>query len=93
MPHKLIIKPEADIELFEALEWYEKQQKGLGSRLYKEFSEIFEDITMYPEHFQKKYRDFRIRYTKKFSYGIHYTFENDVIYVHAILHTSRKSRD
>ncbi|MFD2726213.1 type II toxin-antitoxin system RelE/ParE family toxin [Hyunsoonleella rubra] len=90
MPHKLIIKPEAEIELIEALEWYEKKQTGLGRKLYLEFDTIFEDIATRPEHFQKRYRDIRVRFTRTFNFGIHYTFENDTMFVHAIWHTSRK---
>ncbi|MDO5968667.1 type II toxin-antitoxin system RelE/ParE family toxin [Flavivirga aquimarina] len=92
MPHKLIIKPEAELELVEVLEWYEEQLAGLGSRLFQEFNEVFDEITTNPEYFQKKYRNIRIRYTYKFNYGVHYTVEKDTVYVHAILHTSRKPR-
>ena len=61
MPHKLIIKPKAELELIEALEWYETQKNGLGTRLYKEINSIFEAIALNPEHFQKKYKNIRIR--------------------------------
>jgi hypothetical protein len=92
MPHRLIIKLEAELELVEALEWYEEQLTGLGSKLFQELNEVFDEIALNPNHFQKKYRNIRIRYTYKFKYGVHYTVEGDIIYVHAILHTSRKPR-
>lgn len=73
MPLKLVVKPEAELELVEALEWYEEQLAGLGSKLYQEFNIVFEEIQHNPEYFQKKYRNVRIRYTQKFNYGVHYT--------------------
>ena len=62
MPHELIIKPEAELELVEALEWHEKQLKGLGIRLFQEFNAVFDEIVTNPEYFQKKYGNIRIRY-------------------------------
>lgn len=89
MPYKIIIKPEAEQEFREALFWYNTQKPDLESKLFIEISEVLDDISKYPEHFQKRYKSIRIRFTKKFKYGIHYTFEVNVIYVHAIYHTSR----
>jgi len=81
------------LKLIQALEWYEEQFKGLGNRLFQEISIIFDEIADNPEHFQKKYRDIRIRYTYKFNYGVHYTVEKHTVYIHAILHNSRKPRE
>lgn len=92
MPHKLVIKPEAELELVDALDWYDEQVPGLGNRLFQEFNVLFDEIIANPEHFQKKYRNIRIRYTYKFNYGVHYIIEKDTVYVLAILHTSRKPR-
>jgi len=91
--YNLIVKPEAEAELTEALEWYSNRHKtGLEVELYNEISKVLEYIALYPEHFQKKYRNIRIRFTEKFKYGIHYIVEENTIFVLAILHTSRKPR-
>ena len=42
-----------------------------------------------PELFQEKYRKTRVRYLKKFPFGIHYTLKDQIIVVLAVLHTSR----
>jgi len=90
MAYKLVIKPDAEKELREALVWYDLQRDGLGSELYYEILEIMEKIKSNPNHFQKRYKDFRISFTKRFKYGVHYTVEGEVVYVHAILHTSKR---
>jgi hypothetical protein len=36
MAHNLIVKPEAEFELVEAIEWYEEQLPGLGRKLFQE---------------------------------------------------------
>ena len=92
MGYNLTIRPEADIEISEALLWHEDQQVGLGLSLSREFREVINDIKEYPEHSQKRYRNIHIRFTKRFRYGIHYIIEENSIYVLAVLHTSRKPR-
>lgn len=93
MAYELIIKPEAEVELREALDWYEEKGAGLELALYQEVVEVLDDISTNPEFYQRRYKNIRIRFTKKFSYGIHYTMEGNYIFVHAILHTSRKPRE
>ena len=93
MAFSIIVKPEAEQELIEALEWYEGKQPELEAELFNEISNVLDYIVIYPEHFQKRYRNIRIRFTKRFKYGIHYTIEENTIFVHAILHTSREPRD
>lgn len=90
MPFKLIVKPEAEQELLEALEWYESKKINLGTELFIEISNGIESIQENPNLFQKRYKKFRITFTKRFQYGIHYTLEDNTIFVHAILHTSQK---
>ncbi|APG65737.1 hypothetical protein LPB136_10335 [Tenacibaculum todarodis] len=91
MAFKVVIKPEAEQELLEALKWYDSKEINLGSELYFEISKLIDAIQENPNLFQKRYKDFRITFTKRFRYGIHYTLEKDIIYIHAILHTSQKS--
>ena len=90
MVFKIIIKPEAEQELLEALEWYETKKQNLGAELFFEISNLIDSILKNPNLFQKRYKDFRITFTKRFQYGIHYTLEKEIIYIHAILHTSQK---
>ena len=90
MAFKIVIKPEAEKELLKALEWYNAKNINLASELYFEISTVLDKIEQNPNLFQKRYRTFRISFTKKFKYGIHYTLENNTIYVHAILHMSQK---
>ncbi len=45
-----------------------------------------------PFAFQIKYRNTRVSYLKKFSFGIHYRITDKAIEILAILHTSRHSK-
>ena len=90
MAFKVVIKPEAEQELLEALDWYETKTQNLGTELYIEISNLIDSIKENPNLFQKRYKNFRITFTKRFQYGIHYTIEKAIIYIHAILHTSQE---
>lgn len=93
MAYNVIIKPEAYLDIDEAMEWYQKQPTGLEIELYHEIFDAIDYISQYPKHFQKKYKTFRIKYTDKFRYGIHYTIEKNTVFIHAVLHTAREPRD
>ncbi len=90
MLFKLVLKPEAEQELHKALDWYDSKKDNLGTELFLEITKVLEAIQKNPNLFQKRYKTFRISFTNRFQYGIHYTLENDIIFVHAILHTSQK---
>lgn len=91
--YSIVVKPEAEQEIRASLAWYDEQKVGLGTELFNEISEVLNRIRSNPEHIQKRYKDFRIAFTKKFRYCIHFTVEANVIYIHAVLHTSQKPRE
>lgn len=92
MLYKLIIKPLAEKEIAESLSWYYQQDKTLSHRLYKEIDHSLDQLKQEPFHQQKRYKHVRILFLDTFPYGIYYTIEDTVIYVHAFLHTKQDSR-
>lgn len=92
MAHRVIIKPPAENEIAEALEWYEESKEGLGLELLEQINECLQRIANNPKNFQKRYREIKIVFTKRFPCGIHYTFERDTIYVHAVMHTKQEPK-
>ena len=93
MDYSLIIKPEAEKDIDQAVEWYQDQDKNLISQLLNEFENGFNKILDNPKHFQKRYHEIRIIFTKKFPYGIYYTLEEGKIYVHAVLHNKQNPKN
>ncbi|XLS28390.1 type II toxin-antitoxin system RelE/ParE family toxin [Flavobacteriaceae bacterium M23B6Z8] len=92
MNYHLRIKPEAQQDLAQAMDWYEDQKEGLSIEFLATIDKALESIKANPSLFQERYREIRIVFTRRFPYGIHYTLEEDTIYVHAVLHTHRKPR-
>ncbi|MEW7279205.1 type II toxin-antitoxin system RelE/ParE family toxin [Aquimarina sp. 2201CG1-2-11] len=91
MGYNLVVKPGAELDITEALEWYEENTE-LSSELFIKIDEVLSRIETDPNNFQKRYKDIRIAFTDRFRYGVHYTIEDTTVYVHAVLHTSRKPR-
>ena len=91
MGYNLIIKPGAELDIAEALEWYEENTE-LSLELLNEIDEVLIRIASDPNNFQKRYKEITIVFTDRFRYGVHYTIEDQTVYVQAVLHTSRKPK-
>ena len=91
MVYKLIIKPKSQQDIREAMEWYKNQNINLPEKFLEKIDESLLKIRKSPQHYQKRYKEIRIIFTRKFPYGIYYTVEDNTVYVHAILHTKQNS--
>ncbi|WP_452233104.1 type II toxin-antitoxin system RelE/ParE family toxin [Lacinutrix sp. MEBiC02595] len=93
MALKVIIKPEAELDIQDAINWYNEQKDDLDFELLTEIILVIDLVRENPNYFQKRYKDFRISFTKRFKYGIHYTVENKTIYIHAVLHMNQEPKE
>lgn len=92
MGYNLIIKPGASLDIDDALEWYEEQREGLASELYYEIDKVIKIIEETPNLFQVRYRNVRIVFAERFPYGVHYTIEENNIFVHAVMKMQRNPK-
>ncbi|MEP3387799.1 MAG: type II toxin-antitoxin system RelE/ParE family toxin [Reichenbachiella sp.] len=92
MKYKLVIKPLAEVDLKEIANWYESKKPGLGLAFLEAVDSKIQLLTTNPKTYQKRYRETRLTLVKKFPYAIHYTLEKNLIYVHAVLSTSRNPK-
>jgi toxin ParE1/3/4 len=89
MRYKLIIKPEAELDLLESSQWYERQKEELGMRFIDAVEDKLLVINKNPLHYQVRYKTTRFALVKRFPYAIHFTVEGETIFILAILSTSR----
>lgn len=89
MERLLIVKDMAIQDMDDAIFYYDSINEKLADRLIDEFDEVFNYLKINPQHFQKRYENLRIRFTKKFPYGIYYTFDETTVVVHAVAHNKR----
>lgn len=82
--------PEANIEFLDAIEYYEKCERGLGEEFSLEVFSTIQKIKTYPNTWPAFNKNLRRCLTNRFPYGIIYTIEADRILILAIMHLHRK---
>jgi hypothetical protein len=82
--------PEADVEVTEAVEFYEGRSSGLGSALLAELERSLGQIAIAPEGSQKVGRRARRKPLWRFPYNLIYAVYPDRIRVVAFAHQKRR---
>jgi plasmid stabilization system protein ParE len=72
MAYQIQVKLQAELEMEEAIAWYESQSLGLGVEFLIEFLSLSDAIASKPSFFTMKSPPFRRALMKKFPYAIYY---------------------
>ena len=89
----MIIRPEAEADLVNARDWYERQRGGLGAEFLLCVEEVLERIGRTPEMHAVVYEGVRRALTRRFPYVVYYRMEGNEVVVLGIFHTSRDPRE
>ncbi len=81
---------EARDDLFEAAEYYESQEKGLGSRMRDEISKIIRTVASVPYLWRERCAGYRRVNCPVFPYFVAYVIRDESIVVVAVIHGGRK---
>jgi plasmid stabilization system protein ParE len=92
MAYKLIIKPLAERDITETYQWYNEKQAGLGDDFLNELERSLDFIKANPNQYQIRYKEVRMTKVRRFPICLHYTLTEHLIFVHAVLSTSRNPR-
>jgi len=82
-------RPEGEIDIEDASNWYEKQRKGLGYDFLGEVLTVCETFSENPNMYPAVHRHTRRAVMHRFPFGIYYRIEDKHIVVVAIMHGSR----
>jgi plasmid stabilization system protein ParE len=91
MDFEIIVKPEAEIDLDEAVLWYETELSGLGIRFYNGFENALERIVKSPNAFIEISPEIRRIIIKQFPYKVFYSVSGNKIFVIGIMHAKRST--
>jgi plasmid stabilization system protein ParE len=86
---KLGVRPEVEIDAFEAALWYESERPGLGIEVLDAVREAFRQIEGMPLRFPMVSGDVRRAILHRFPFGVFFFVEGDRATVIAILHLHR----
>lgn len=89
MSYNLIIRPEAELDIQDAFEWYESQSSGLGSEFVRAVDACVSGIGRNPLAYQVIKKQARRALVRRFPYTIIFVFEQDTISIIACFHPKR----
>lgn len=87
---KVVLGESAKIELANAFEWYEVQQKGLGKKIAQALDITKKRISLFPEVNSEISNGIRRALIRGFPYGLIYSVQEDVIEIIAVAHLHRE---
>ncbi len=89
MTLSVYLRPEAEQDIEEAANWYEKQSTGLGNEFLDEILVTLERVAELPSLYPSIHRNAQRALTHRFPFGIYYRVEGEQIVVVAVMHGSR----
>lgn len=89
MSYRLLIKPEAELDLEDAYNWYEQQSRGLGSEFIRVVDASLANIQLNPLAYPLIYKQVRRKLVRRFPYAIFYLVNKDTIAIIAVFHAQR----
>ncbi|TGL97994.1 type II toxin-antitoxin system RelE/ParE family toxin [Leptospira jelokensis] len=84
------VKPSAQLDITNAVNYYESKVPGLGNKLIAEIDNSLKKLETQPQIGVVIYKNFHQILTKKFPFRIIYTFQNDELHIYALFHQSRE---
>ena len=94
MVFKIIIKDDAELELMEAIDYYNAINENLSKEFVKLFFDSLTSISQNPFLYQKVYKNIRQCVMLKFPYILYYTVngQTEEVAIYAVYHTSRNPK-
>ncbi len=86
----LIFHPDIEHEVKASYEWYQKQAVGLGDDYLNELEKAYQAIVELPDTWPKFQNNLRRFLLSKFPFSVIYQFNQETIFIVAVMHNSRK---
>ncbi len=87
---QLLFHPDIASEVRTSFNWYQNQAAGLGDDFLSELEGSYQAIIELPDTWPKFQKGFRRFLLSKFPFSVIYRKSEDVIFVVAVMHNSRK---
>lgn len=93
MCYRLNILDAADLDIADAIEYYELVREGLSIDFELCLEEGYADILYLPLGYQVRYKNVHIKFIRRFPYGIYYMVDGKNVTVIAVLHSSKSPKN
>ena len=88
---ELRVRPEAEVDAFQAASWYERETEGLGSAFLAGLRRVLDRIEGRPLQFPVVAGDVRRALLARFPFAVFFFVEGEAVTVIAVLHLHRRS--
>lgn len=85
-----VFHPDAEVELNEAIEWYETREPGLGLDFATQVHAAIQRALAFPHAWQEMGGDIRRALIYRFPYGVLYVPDNNQLLIIAVMHLHRQ---
>lgn len=92
MTRQLHIRDEAELDIIDAVAWYEDQRNGLGAEFLIEFDAVMQRMIDTPLQFPQIKADVRRALLRRFPYAAYFLVSDEKVDVVAVLHQHRDPR-
>jgi len=89
MKRRLVLRPEARLDIREAALWYDEQSPGLGDRFVEDLNALFERILEAPLQFPKIDPAVYCALPHGFPYKVYFRLDQTSARILAVMHQSR----
>ncbi|MGB6268277.1 MAG: type II toxin-antitoxin system RelE/ParE family toxin [Olleya sp.] len=89
MSFTIELSDESILDLNESRKFYSEISIDLLEKFDNEIITTIERLEKNPQHFQKRYKEIKIVFTKTFPFGIHYLIDGNTINIQRVLHQKR----
>lgn len=89
MIYEVVLSDAAIRDIEQAVVWYEERRKGLGYEFELSLEAGITFLERHPLSCPKKYKDIRVKFIKRFPYGLHYEVIDNSVKIIAVFHMKR----
>ena len=93
MTWSIALRPEAQAEFDEAVDWYELKRPGLGLEFIAEIQSTLDRIAIAPKRLPVVFEGARLALVRRFPYQVLFQIEVDRVVVLAVFHHRRNPAD
>ena len=92
MSRRLIVRPEAEVEMADAFDWYEKHVPGLGAEFLLCVDAVFNAMMRFPLQYPLVHKIVRRALLRRFPYEVFFVEDDERIVVLSVFHAKRNPK-
>src|SRR5262245_56731359 len=92
MTYRLVLRPQAQLEIAAAMDWYESERSGLGDEFGQAVETMLDVIQRNPEQYQQISAKLRRAVLHRFPYSIVYTVADEQVIIAGCVHNRSHPR-